>query len=406
MASGGKSGRSEGAGTGGNLDYGAIYAAARESNARLRYWIYSIYGLHGMAPPPLYRAPYTPSVHTAMPGTLRLLLSTRCLVLELWSFQATLGHYSQIKDGLEVKKKGGLTMIIKNHKISGQLRDLRGKLAHSGITLGEFASEIGLLGMDSLVSYAHAALMLEDAAFEAVPNSHRPAAWEWRPSEHTFGLPAVSDMDAFAKKYSRINFALDMGIHRRDCTIMNELNLSLHMLYGGFYRSARHVADSATQISRLRLDDHMRNAKYMFIDIDCFITKFEKLGLHNAVTPGFISRKQLYRELRHDYSAHTRTGRMPSLKAVLGKHPRLLDDMLLDIVEIDVLSALLLEGLDALPMGEIPPITRKQVDKIDQKLRSVQIESHRRYGYRYVEHYDGSEGREARERASRELGPA
>lgn len=388
----------------GDPDYGAIYAAASESNSRLRYWIYSIYDLHGLPIPALYKAPHAPALHDYEPEPLRLLLLTRCLILELWTFQTIHGHYMRIKGGLTVERTGGLDMIIKGHRVHGRLKSLRDDIAHSGTTLGEFACKINSLGLDSYVYYARAALMFEDAAYQKIPHAHhRREGREMIPIENPFMVPGFTERDTFAKKYSEIDFDPNAERRKRECTIMRELNHSLRMLYRGFCKAERE-RESNPPHGRFRFNDHLYNVKYMILDIYCFIEKFRKLGLHDIVTPGFISREGIYEELRHDYSAHTKIKKIRSVEDMLGTRPSLLGDMLLDIVEIDALASRLLERFEAPPTGEIRPISVEQSEKMNQKLWSMQVESHRFYGYEHVESYRGLTGSEARERARQDLG--
>jgi len=405
MAAGGKSSRSEGAGTGGDAhDYGAIYAAARESNARLRYWIYSIYGLHCMAPPPLYRAPHGPATHDYEPWQLRLLLSTKFLVLELSAFQTIHGYYTSIKGALPVRKKGGLDMIIRGHRVHGRLKSLRDGLAHSGMSLGELAREINLLGLDAYVHYARAALMFEDAVFETIlDKQHRSEMDRQLPRFPDFGLPCVVDREAFAEKYSQVNFALDTECHQHDYAIMGELNHSLRMLSRGFSKAAGSISDDPPY-GRHRFSDHLYHVKHMILDIHCFIAKFRKLGLDGSVEPAFAARESLYEMLRHDYSAHTKIKKIRGVEAMLEAHPSLLDDMLLDAVEIDALASRLLERVDAPPTAEISPMSAEQGAEVEKRLWGAQVGSHKFYGFDHVESYGGSTGREARERARRDLG--
>jgi len=396
--------RAGGDGTGkGAVDYDAIYGAARESNARLRYWIYSVYSLHGLPAPQLYRSPYTPATHGYAARPLRLLLLTRCLVLELWSFQAIHGHYTRIKGGLAVKKKGGLDMIIKGHKVHGRLKALRDGIAHSGITLGEFASQVNMLGLDALVHYARAALMFEDAAYDSIP--HRDRGREAGASPHmlAFRLPRRADRASFDDRHSGARLSLDEECHRRDLVIMWETNHSLRMLYRGLYVAASSVEGDPTY-GRHMINDHLHNVKYMILDIHCFTEKFRKLGLDRLVKTGFYSRAELYEGLRHDYSAHTKIGRVRGIHDMLESHPRLLDNLLLDAVEIDVLSSRLLGHLEAIPRSEILPMNDEQAKRVDQGMWETQVKSHGFYGFEHVEHYGGLTGDEARERARRDLG--
>lgn len=383
---------------------GAMRDVVLESNARLRYWIYGIYGMHGLQPPALYRSPHTPATHDYEPWSLRLALSTRCLVLELSSFQAIHGHYTRIKSGLPVRKKGGLDMIIKGHRVHGELKRLRDGIAHSGITLGELAHEVNQVGLCSYVHYARAALMFEDAVYMTIlRKGHKTKMDERMPAFPSFCLPKATDRKAFVEKYARVDFALDAECHRRDCAIMQELVHSLHMLYRGFCIAARDV-NADPPYGRRRFNDHLYNIKYMILDAHCFIKKFRKLEMEEIEEPAFASREGTYEELRHEYAAHTKIKRVRGIEDVLEGHPRLLDDILLDIVEIGVFASRLLDRFESPPAEKIVPMSPKEAERMDREMWRVQVESHKCYGFDYVGFYGGSSGPEAQERARRDLG--
>lgn len=256
---------------------GAMRDMVLESNARLRYWIYSIHAMHGLRPPRLYRPPHAPATHGHGPWPLRLALSARCLVLELSSFQAIHGHYTRIKACLPVRKKGGLDMIIKGHRVHGRLKRLRDGIAHSGMTLGELAREVNRLGLGQYVHYARAALMFEDAVYMTVLRRGRETEVDERmPAFPAFSLPDSTDRKGIVEKYARANIVLDAERHGRDCAIMRELGHSLRMLYAGFCTAARGI-DADPPHGRRRFIDHLYNTKYMILDIDCFVKKFRKL---------------------------------------------------------------------------------------------------------------------------------
>jgi len=386
------------------LDYGAIYAAANESNIHLRHWICDIYDLHGLPQDPqLSDAPYRSALHSPTLRSLRLLLSVRRLILELWNFQAIYSHYGEIKKGLDVKKTSGLTMIIKDHKVVGSLKRLRDQLAHQGITLEELANEINSLGLAPLVHYARAVLMFEDAVYRTVKNSnYRQKNTGWDPAGLTLKMPGSSDRDAFAKKYSAVNFTLNPE-HSRDYILMGELRLSLLMLYTGLVESAQNTANR-TLDSYLRFTGNVYNAKYMILDIHNFIAKFKKLGLQDAVEPAFLSRECLYRSLRNNYSAHTKITKVRTIESVIDAHPDLLGHMLLDILEIDALASGLLRRFETTPARQISPMSREQIDKIDEAMRVTRLESHGRLGHSYIDPNEEKKRLEIRAVAKRRLG--
>jgi len=386
-------------------DYDAIYAAAYESNIHVRYWLCDIYDLHGLPQnPQLYDTPHMSALHSPALRSLRLLLSVRHLVLELWNFQAIYNHYTKIKTDLAVGKTGGLDLIIKNHKIAGSLKLLRDKLAHQGITLGDFAGEIESHGLDSFVHYARAVLMFEDAAYRTVSHRrHKPKNADLNPAKLTFELPGSLDRDAFAKRYSGVDFEFDPKLHGREYALMGDLRLSLLMLYTSFVEAAKSTGDN-TLDSHLRFTSHVHNSKYMILDIDNFIKKFKKLDLQEAVTPDFLSRADLYNSLRHDYSAHTKITKIHTIESLLAEHPDLLSHILLDILEIDALASRLLERFEAPPIKEISLLSREQLAKIDEAMKATQLESHGRLGRSYIDPHEEEKRLEARAAAKRRLG--
>lgn len=385
-------------------DYGAMYAAAYESNIHVRHWICDIYDLHGLPQDQhMYDTPHRSALHSPTLRSLRLLLSVRRLILELWNFQAIYSHYGEIKKDLDVKKASGLSLIIKNHKIVGSLKQLRNKLAHQGITLEEFASEIDSLGLDSFVHYARAVLMFEDAAYRTVQNAHhKPENPDWDPARFTFEMPGRLDREAFAKKYSNVDFPL-YPEHSRDYILMGELRLSLLVLYTSFIESAQNTAGK-TLDSYLRFTAHVYNSKYMILDIYNFIEKFKKLGLQNAVEPDFLSRVNLYCDLRHNYSAHTKITKIRTIESLLADHPDLLSHMLLDILEIDALASRLLGRFEVSPTRNIKLMSKEQIDKIDEDMRAIQLKSHGRLGHSYMDPHEEKKRLEARAIAKRRLG--
>lgn len=387
------------------LDYDAIYSAAYESNIRVRHWTCEIYDLHGLPQnPQLYDTPHRSALHSPTLRTLRLLLSVRHLVLELWNFQTIYGHYCQIKKDLDVKKASGLNLIFKNHKIVGSLKHLRDETAHQGITLGDFANEIDKLGLGSFVHYARAVLMFEDAAYRTVSNKrYMPKNADWDLSKLTFELPGSSDSDAFAKKYSNVDFPFDPEHNSNDYVLMAELRLSLLMLYTGFVESAKNTSDK-TLDSYLRFTCHVYNSKYMILDIHSFIAKFMKLGLREYVAPDFLNRAELYNSLRNNYVAHTKITKMRTTVSVLSDHPGLLSHMLLDMLEIDAIASRLLERFETPPLKEISPMSKEQIDKIDKEMKAVQLESHGRLGRSYMDPHEEKKRLEARAVTKKRLG--
>jgi len=386
----------------GPLDYDAIYAAVYESNAQVRYWLCDIYDLHGLPQNPQLRdAPHMSALYSPALRSLRLLLSVRHLVLELWNFQAIYGHYTKIKKDLAVEKTGGLDLITKDHKIAASLKLLRGKLAHPEITLGDFAGEIDAHGLDSFVRYARAVLMFEDAAYHTVSHRrHKPKNADLNPVKLTFEMPGSLDRDAFAKRYSGIDFELDPEIHGREYALMGDMRMSLLMLYTGFVEAAKSTDDN-TLDSYLQFTSHAHNSKYMILDIDNFIKKFKKLRLQETVTPDFLSRADLYDSLRHYYSAHTRFRKTRTTESLLAEHQDLLSHMLLDILEIDALASRLLERFEAPPIKEISFMSGEQIAKIDEAMKAIQLE---RYGRSYTDPHEEEKRLEARAAAKRRLG--
>lgn len=387
------------------LDHDALYFAAHESNMHVRYWLCDIYDLHGLPQDPQpHDAPHKSALYSSTLRTLRLLLSVRLLVLELWNFQAIYSHYGKIKQDLDVEKASGLSLIVKNHKITGSLKRLRDKLAHQGIALEDLADEIDSLGLDSLVRYARAVLMLEDAVYRTVSNNrHRPKNEDWNLPKLTFELPGSSDRDAFAKKYSEVNFSFDPEHNGREYALMGELRLSLLMLYTSFVESAQNTSDN-TLDSYLLFTSHVYNSKYMILDIHNFIARFRKLGLQEAVTPDFLAREGLYKSLRDNYSAHTKIAKIRTIEYLLSDHPDLLSHMLLDILEIDAIASRLLERFEAPPLREIPPMSREQIDKMDRDMRDAQLGSHGLLGHSYIDPREETRRLEARAVAKRRLG--
>ncbi|RNJ74444.1 MAG: hypothetical protein EB833_00600 [Thaumarchaeota archaeon S13] len=322
------------------------------------------------------------------------------MVLELWNFQAIYSHYTKIKKDLAVEKTAGLDLIIKNHKIAGSLKLLRDKLAHQGITLGDFAGEIDAHGLDSFVHYARAVLMFEDAAYRTVSHRrHKPKNADLNPAKLTFEMPESLDRDAFAKRYSGIDFELDPEIHGREYALMGDLRMSLLMLYTGFVEAAKSTGDN-TLDSYLQFTSHAHNSKYMILDIDNFIKKFKKLGLQEAVTPDFLSRADLYDSLRHDY-AHAKITKTHTIESLLAGHQDLLSHMLLDILEIDALASRLLERFEAPPIKEISFMSSEQIAKIDEAMKAIQLEI---LGRSYTDPREEEKRLEARAAAKRRLG--
>lgn len=388
-----------------SLDYGAMYAAAYESNIRVRHWLCDIYDLHALPQnPQLHDTPHRSALHSPTLRTLRLLLSVRHLVLELWNFQTIYTHYSQMKKDLDVGKASDLSLIIKDHKVVGSLKRLRNDLAHQAMALGDLAEEIESLGLGSFVHYARAVLMFEDAVYRTVSNNrHKPKNANWDLSKLTFELPGSLDRDAFAKKYSNVNFPLDPERNYRECVLMGELRLSLLMLYTSFVESAQNASDH-TLDSHLRFTSHVYNSKYMIMDMHSFIAKFIKLGLQKAVTPDFLARERLYNSLRHDHFAHTKITKIQTIESLLATHPDLFSHMLLDILEIDAITSRLLERFETPSLREIPLMSREQIDKIDKEMKAVQLESHGRLGRSYMDPHEEKKRLEARAIAKRRLG--
>lgn len=134
----------------------------------------------------------------------------------------------------------------------------------------------------------------------------------------------------------------------------------------------------------------------MILDICNFIVEFGKLGLSKRICPDFLARRDRYARLRNDYAAHTRIGKVASIAELLEKSPRLLQDMLVDIVEVDVLASTMLEQVRDIPTKEIECMTGEQIDEVRHRLRATKLRSQEFYGDRYVDPGEREQWRAAR----------
>jgi len=372
----------------GHAEYDDIRSSQLESSARLRYLVDNIYVQHGM-PPVMQGFDMLHKSRLQRPSLswAHVLFSARYLVLELWDFEDVYSvHYGKIVGGLDVTDKRGLHMIISGHEsVKSALKGLRDKcVAHMERDFGEFAKSIDAVGLASIVHYARAVVMFQDAVFRTIGNRHRKENKPHGGIPISFELPAGTDRQAFEKKYCQADLAAYAGSHRHECEVMRNLQMSLGMLYASFYEAALQ--------SRYRnrgefswLDMQVYGSKYMILDIHNFIVEFGKLGIGKTTRPGFLTGGTPYARLRNDYAAHTRVNKIAGVGGLLDGNPGLLGDMLLDIVEIDVLAFKILERHPDTLIKEITRVTPEQFAEIDRRLSEVQVASHEPYGNRYVE---------------------
>ncbi|MDD9812991.1 MAG: hypothetical protein OXU37_01760 [Thaumarchaeota archaeon] len=390
------------------VEYEAIRVAALESNIRLRYLIGEIYAQHGLPQDAqLSDRPHRSRLQTPTTSWMLTLLAARYLVLELWNFgDMHQTHYRKAMDGLEVRDRKGLHMILDGHgDVRGSLKRMRDKsVAHTERDFGEFSREITAMGLARLVHYARAALMFQDAIYRTIPHEGVQERPEQKPNPRSLAFPTDADTEAFKKKHSSLCPVQVMENRPRECTVIRDLQLSLLVLYAKFQEAAFEKEDN-TLDSHLRFTEQVYTSKYMILDIDNFIVEIKKLGISLA-EPGFLLREGLYRNLRNDYAGHTRVNKVASLQELLERNPDILRDMLLDMAEIDVVASRLLARCPDTLIREITPMTPEQISEIDRKMAAVQLESHRHYGFKYVDPLEEKNRRDARERAKRDMGLA
>lgn len=371
--------------------YDDVRSSQLESSVRLRYLVDSIYVNHGL--PPVMQAldgPGRPGAKAHGPQWAHILFSARYLVLELWDFEDTYSaHYEKIVGGLEVESRRGVHMIISGHRgVKDSLKDLRNSVAHAAHDIGEFAGQVDAIGLAPLVHYARAVAMFQDAVFRTIGNRHGRANPTREGIPVSLELPGATDRRAFEAKYGTVDFGAVAAMHDHECEVMRDLQLSLDMLYENFYKAALQ-SKYRVRDCHFGPDMHVYGAKYMILDIHNFIVELGKLGIGNAMRPGFLARSDMYLDLRNDYAAHTRTSKIRGIGGLLEGRPGLLSDMLMDMVEIDELAQKILERHPDKMTKEITRMTPEQVSEMDRRLRDVQEASHEAYGYRYADRGNG-----------------
>lgn len=347
----------------------AVRAAALESNARLRCLIADVYARHrailggegaGAAraqAPPARPAPWE-----------RRLLSARHLVLELWGFEdVRSAHYAGVIEGMGAVERDGLRMIMDDHEgtrhmLKWMRRGPAGRVEHD---YGEFAGEIDHIGLAHIVHYAWAAHMLQDAVCRAIPRAR--GVPEQRLAPDPPRLPTREDRQNLERKYASLGPVGDMGVP--GCIRMRDLQMSLRTVQAMLHGTASQEWGTAAGGRAAPMDcAHM--ARYAVLDIHGFIKEFCRQGIE-SVKPDILSRGALYARLHADHVAHSRADKLAGTGGMLRDNPRLLDEILLDMVEVDVLASRMLGGCPGIAR-DITPMTDGDIAWIDRSMEVAQ----------------------------------
>jgi len=382
------------------LDYTLV-----ENNVRLKCWTDRLDGLH--YDPEIFesvkRYGSTGQRPRAPPGhSLDLLVCLRYLVLEAWQFTEIHNFtYGQVIRELDVPGLECLHSIIQSTQgIKEHLRPIRNDLgAHFGRPITELATEMEKVGLANFVLYVRSIVMFQDAV-TALPK---------KGPRGKLGLDGIQRCTTeLGSGHTRHRAeresawqGLDARIDRQKSPLihhaMSDHAMCLNRLVLDLFRAA--ARDPKSLESQRRLHCAMLNAKYMVLELDGFIEKYDKAArkCHGLASfrPLFLKNRQRYRDIRNNYSVRSNT-KIPDLDSLLSRHPDLLSHIIRDALEADMLAERILPGYPDYGL-RVPLLTYGEIHDIEHRLRRIRERS--------LEHYRGEVARsDYGERRSRIVG--
>jgi len=306
-----------------------VYAAADESNMRIRYWLDVVYGQHGVDSNlcSLDRPPKSAFQKPSLEW-VNLVVGVRHLILELSSFShlERLAHKKIVKR-LDAKNPDTLYEMLDGHEetaeVIGLLRCKFG--AHIHWTFNEVKEAVDEIGLASIVGYAKRVLLFEDAAYRTIRHKyHCRKTSDCELIKHT---PLVGERERLAKikeKYGPVRIALSVK-SVDDWHAIHESYLCLHMTYGKYLESTH--GDGTTVDEIKQATSEIYNLKYIFLHMCNIIQKLQKPALSMPFEPEFASRESGYCRLRDDYSAHLHINKIKDLRQILKTDKNLISNI-------------------------------------------------------------------------------
>lgn len=373
-------------------DYEWAYIAMAESNIRIRYWLDMIYREHGISNNPrqdvLYEAAQEPSLAPA-----KIMVSARYLALEIYDFWELYQKNHKLVQDLEIRDASGIYKIVKEYKDSREVRTLRNKFgAHPCWTFDEAAKHIDAMGLDRFVFYAHLVLMFQDAVYRAIPSRHRRDRNRGVREAHisvSFEPVTKSEGSEGKEAYSGVSVVFKSPKSQDAYTAMHESLLCMTFLTINFNEGNEHSMDKTLE-GYLRFSSEVYNVKYMILELANFIKQLDEMGLKmtrggKAFTPGFLGRKELYRQWRNKYAAHAQMDGVRGIQRLVEDNPDLISNILRDITEAGNLVTRLSSEFEEYGGFAITPMTHMEMKLVERRLDRIHMEANECYGNEFVD---------------------